>query len=419
MRSSSSLALLRLGLEPAPFFVFALLLGCRFRREALALFFFVALLRLGLEPAPFFVFALLLGCRFRREALALFFFVALLRLGLDPASFFFFALLLGCRFRREALALFFFVALLRLGLDPASFFFFALLLGCRFRREALALFFFVALLRLGLDPASFFFFALLLGRRFRREALALFFLGVGFGLASQAIFLFPFPLRGRFRLEAPLFFFLTLALLLALTLGGRFCLFRRDFFRLCALVIRVIRAFYLGQHALTECLDARVCRRCRCGLDGWRTLDWLRRSGPRRVCTSPFERRRPGGSLCIGRGGLDDVFGGRGRVRRSIAQGEAKCSGRRVLALASKLVSARDERDNFLSERVRVAPGDRRRGLLLVLAESAEEATAADRVLVRLRRDELRDRVRLDVTAAVQRSQFFEQVVLVRRREKC
>ncbi len=112
-------------------------------------------------------------------------------------------------------------------------------------------------------------------------------------------------------------------------------------------------------------------------------------------------------------------MGGRGHVRRAIAQGETKCSGRRALALASELVGARDERDDFLSERVGVAPGDRRRTLLLVLAEPAEEATALDRFLVRLRREELRNRVRLDVAAAVQRSQFFEQVVLVRRREKC
>ena len=153
-------------------------------------------------------------------------------------------------------------------------------------------------------------------------------------------------------------------------------------------------------------------------MDGgrWIGFDGVVRAGSVRLHSNGDAQEDP---LCIGRGGLDDVFGGRGRVRRSIAQGEAKCSGRRVLALASELVSARDERDNFLSERVRVAPGDRRRGLLLVLAEPAEEATAVDRVLVRLRRDELRDRVRLDVTAAVQRSQFFEQVVLVRRREKC
>ena len=154
-------------------------------------------------------------------------------------------------------------------------------------------------------------------------------------------------------------------------------------------------------------------------MDGgrWIGFDGVVRDGSVRLHSNGDAQEDP---LCIGRvGGLDDVFGGRGRVRRCVAQGEPKCSGGRFFALASELVRARDERDDFLCERVGVAPGDRRRALLLVLRNLPKKPpppAASSSAFVAMNCGIVYG---LDVAAAVQRSQLFEQVVLVGRREKC
>ena len=148
-------------------------------------------------------------------------------------------------------------------------------------------------------------------------------------------------------------------------------------------------------------------------MDGgrWIGFDGVVRAGSGRLHSNGDAQDDP---LCIWTWSGSTTFS----VDADVSADPSRRARRSALAAAFSLwllssVSARDERDNFLSERVRVAPGDWRRGPLRALAELAEEAAAADRVLVRLRRDELRDRVRLDVAAAVQRSQFFEQVVFV------
>ena len=269
LRSSSSWRSSPLPLSDASFFVLALFLGA-FRLEALAFVFLAAFLRLGFDR-PFFLFALFLGGGLRLEALAFFFLAAFL-----APPFFLLALFLGGGLGLEALALFFLVAFLRLGFDPASFFFLALFLGGGLGFEALALFFLAVFLRLGFDPAlALFFLALFLGGGLGFEALALFLFGaalqprVACDSSSRAAAL-ALPPRGASVLR------LTLALLLALTLGGGgFCLFRARFLPPVCARDPGDPCVLPRPDALTECLDARVCRRCRCGLDGWRTLDWL------------------------------------------------------------------------------------------------------------------------------------------------
>ncbi len=112
------------------------------------------------------------------------------------------------------------------------------------------------------------------------------------------------------------------------------------------------------------------------------------------------------------------MFGRDGRIGRSVASAQAERLRGYAFTLVLQLVRACDERDDLLPEHVGVAAGNRSGGLLLALAESAEEPPAAGLFLVGHRRNELRDGVRLDVPAAVQRPELFEQIVFVRRREE-